>query len=300
MSDLAISGTTLAICSAATFALVVALILIFKHYIRKRSEQLLAKEQSPSRLLPIKNKYLEVNVFRWSSTFLNVGLLLAVALVFLAFSWTTYEKQVDISDKYWDEEDLVVEIPRTTTPPPPPPPPPPPVIEAVPEEEIEEEEEIEFMDQLVEEDTEVVPPPAPIKKVAPPPPPPPPPVVEDEITNFILIEDKPLFQECEGVKRAEQEKCFTDHLLKYVYGEVNYPAIARENGIEGNVFIKFVIEKTGKVGTIDILRSPSEILSKETVRVMEKLKREVTFIPGMQRKRPVRVQFTMPVKYKLN
>jgi len=299
MSDLAISGLTLAICSLTSIALVFALILFFKHYIHKRSEQIIAKDQSLNKTIATRNKYLAVNVFRWSNTFLNVGLSLAIALVFLAFSWTTYEEAPIFETAGHEMEELVV-IPRTKTlPPPPPPPPSPPVIEEVPEEEIDEEEEIEFIDQLVEEETEMAPP-TPVVKTAPPPPPPPPVEEDDSDIPFMLIQDKPLFQECEGVKREEQEKCFTDHLMKYIYGEVAYPPIARENGIEGNVFIKFVIEKSGRVGTIEILRSPSELLTKETMRVMNKLKEEVVFIPGMQRKRPVRVQFTMPVKYKLN
>ncbi|MEN0046770.1 MAG: energy transducer TonB [Bacteroidota bacterium] len=299
MTDLAISGTTLAMCGVAALFFILVLILFFRRYIYKRSEQIITSEQSPRKSIATRNKYLAVNVFRWSNTFLNVGLTLAVALVLLAFSWTTYEKAPVYDDIGIEIEELMV-IPRTTPPPPPLPPPPPPVIEAVPDEEIEEEEEIEFMDQLVEETTEVAPPPTPVAKPTSTPPPPPPMVENDADIPFMLIEDKPMFKECEGIKRAEQEKCFTSNLMKFVYGEVAYPAIARENGIQGNVIVKFVIEKSGKVGTIEVLRSPSEILSKETVRVMEKLKQEVTFIPGMQRKRPVRVQFTMPVKYKLN
>lgn len=300
MTDLAISGATLATCSAVAMLLVFVLILFFKRYIYKQSEQIITSEQTPRQSIATRNKYLVVNVFRWSNTFLNVGLTLAVALTLLAFSWTTYEEQVDISSMDWVDEDLIVEIPRTTTPPPPLPPPPPPVIEEVPEEEIEEEEDIEFKDQLIEEDTKIAPPPTPVAKVTTPAPPPPPVEEDDSDIPFMLIEDKPMFKKCEGIKREEQEVCFKDNLMKFVYGEVNYPSIARENGIEGNVIVKFVIEKSGKIGAIEVLRSPSDILSKETVRVMEKLKKKETFIPGMQRKRPVRVQFTMPVMFKLN
>ena len=123
--------------------------------------------------LEASNKYPDVNTFKLSRPIFLFGLVLSLAATLFAFSWTTFDRGVDISGLSLEiDEELEIEPPRTAEPPPPPPPPPPPVIEEVPEEEIEEEEEPEFIDQDVDEE-DVIEEPTPVVEEAPPPPPPP-------------------------------------------------------------------------------------------------------------------------------
>jgi len=89
-----------------------------------------------------------------------------------------------------------------------------------------------------------------------------------------------------------------DHMVfwKDVNSRLIYPQIAVDAGIEGTVFVSFVVDKTGKMTDIKILRSKDPILSNEVLRV---LKNSKTWTPGMQRKRPVDVSYSMAFKFKL-
>ena len=85
-------------------------------------------------------------------------------------------------------------------------------------------------------------------------------------------------------------------LMKYISNNIKYPPIAAENGIEGRVVVRFVVEKNGKVSDINILRSVDPSLDKEAARVIRSMP---TWIPGMQNGRNVAVYYTLPVLFKL-
>ncbi len=72
--------------------------------------------------------------------------------------------------------------------------------------------------------------------------------------------------------------------------------VAADNGVQGKVYLKFVVEKNGKVGEVVVLRSPDKLLEKEAVRVVKTLPK---FEPGMQRGKPVRVWYQVPVTFRL-
>jgi protein TonB len=300
MGDIALNGSTVLIGIAIIFILVVGLIFSFRTRFSKLDREHL-KETEGIWDLTSRTKYPQANAFKYSGTLLGLGVALSLLATILAFSWTTYEEVIDVSAYDLEiEEDIEIEPPRTAEPPPPPPPPPPPVIEEVPEEEIEEEEEIEFEDMTVEEETviEAPPPPEP-KKEAPPPPPPPPPPSEPEI--FKVVEEMPRFPGCEHLgSKAEKQKCHQEKLLQFVYKNIKYPAIARENGVEGQVVVRFVVDEKGKVGKAEILRDIGAGCGKEALRVVELMNGMAqTWIPGKQRGRPVKVWFNLPVKFKL-
>ncbi|MFT6356482.1 MAG: protein TonB, partial [Saprospiraceae bacterium] len=154
-----ISGNALVTVLVLTIVAILALIFVMRNVFTKRSTSgLKEKYQANPGASPLtgRNKYPDVDVFSLSGTFFNFGLMAAIGLVILAFSWTQYDAKIDVSD-YMDTLDEIIETepPRTAEPPPPPPPPPPPVIQEVPEEDIEEEP-IEFKDTSIEEDTEIV------------------------------------------------------------------------------------------------------------------------------------------------
>jgi protein TonB len=80
-----------------------------------------------------------------------------------------------------------------------------------------------------------------------------------------------------------------------------YPQICLENGFEGKVFVQFVVEKSGKISNIKILRQPEgdlgKALGKEAIRVVKSLK---AFTPGTLNGEPKRVVMTIPIVFKLS
>lgn len=282
--------------------LVVAIILVVR-YLLNSKKNLKQKYEGKTWASPMigRNKYPDVDSFRLRSSVLLFGLVASLATIFIVFNWTTYEKATDFSA--YDltvDEDFEIEPPRTTEPPKPPPPPPPPVIEEVPEEEIlDDEEPIEFEDQSVEADDDVEAPPEDTVKAAPPPPPPPPPPKEEEI--FQIVEQMPRFPGCEDIrKKAEKEQCATKKLYEFIYSKLNYPAIARENGIEGKVTLRFAINKKGKVSQVKILRDIGGGCGDAAAKVIKSMNNmSKKWVPGKQGGRKVSVWYTLPVVFKL-
>ncbi|MEM9885934.1 MAG: energy transducer TonB [Bacteroidota bacterium] len=300
MNDFAVSSSTLLIGLIGLCVLTLSVIFVMRNLLSKRAKTDWSDQKTSNSNVIGRNKYPAVNAFKWSNTFFMLSLTIALSVVFMAFNWTQYEEKIFIPyDISIFDEDLIQEPPRTTTPPPPLPPPPP-VIEAVPEEEIEEEE-IEFVDLLVEEETEIAPPPKPVVKSAPPTPPPAPPVIEEEEPIFVIVEDMPRFPGCKDIfDEDEAKKCTDMALTKFLYKNLKYPPIARENGIDGTCVVRFTIEKSGKVSGIELLRDQGGGLGAESVRVVKLMQdQDIEWRPGMQRGQPVRVSFTLPVKFKL-
>ncbi|MEM0991613.1 MAG: energy transducer TonB [Bacteroidota bacterium] len=302
-SDLTVTGGALLGTVIGALILVVGIILVMKNVLSGRSKSGLADKYDSGAGLAARNKYPDVNAFKWSNTFFMLALALSLGLIVMAFNWTQFEEQVIIPDDALEfDEELIQEPPRTAEPPPPPPPPPPPVIEEVPEEELDEEEEIEFVDMTVEEETVIQEPPPPVKKAAPPPPPPPPPPAPKEEEIFRVVEDMPRFPGCEGkgLSKDELKKCAEGKMLEFLYKNINYPAIARENGVEGTAVVQFTVEKDGSITDAKLARDPGAGTGQEAVRVIEMMNSKgLNWIPGKQRGRPVRVRFTLPVKFKL-
>ncbi len=85
-------------------------------------------------------------------------------------------------------------------------------------------------------------------------------------------------------------------LMKYLQSHINYPPMAAENNIQGRVVVQFVVDKTGKVGEVKVVRSVDKDLDKEAVRVCKSLPK---FTPGRQNGQAVSVWYTLPVTFKL-
>ncbi len=304
---LEITGINFLMTLVATGLVLAVVILLIRWQLARRGrQQLLTGHNKP--LPSFVKQYPAVNVFKQAPTILRFSLAVSLMLVFFAFNWTTYEREVYIPDHvtFLDGGPEVIRTPPPPLPPPPPPPPPP-VIEEVPEAEVEED--VEFEDTTVEEETEVIAPPQP---PAPPPPPtiediptpsPPPPieiVEEDPEANkiFINVQQMPRFIGCEDIGGTNTDKkvCAEKKMLEFIYKNINYPTIARENGIQGMAVISFVIEKDGSVTTPQIIRNVAGGCGKEALRVVKTMPK---WIPGKQRNKAVRVQFNLPVRFKL-
>ena len=234
---------------------------------------------------PKKNE--KVDLSKNSSLYFVIGLSLILLISWQAIEWKTYDKSLygyealNIEDDD-DEEIPITEQIKTPPPPPPPPPPAPEIIEVVEDEEEVEETVIESTETNEDEIIEV-------EEVE----------IEEEFDDvdvpFAVIEDVPIFPGCEKVKKSERRNCFQDRMNKHIRKNFRYPEIAQEMGIQGRVYVNFIISKDGSITNIR-MRGPDTNLEKEAQRIISKLP---TMIPGKQRGRAVRVPFSIPITFRL-
>ena len=86
-------------------------------------------------------------------------------------------------------------------------------------------------------------------------------------------------------------------LLKYLAENIKYPVIAQENGIQGRVICQFVVNRDGSIVEVEVVRTGGDAsLDKEAVRVIKAMPK---WKAGMQRGKPVRVKYTLPVVFRL-
>ena len=126
--------------------------------------------------------------------------------------------------------------------------------------------------------------------------------VVQEAKQKIVVEEKPAVEEKkqeEVFKVVEQMPQFPGGeaaLMKYLSSHINYPPMAAENNIQGRVIVQFVVDKTGRVGDVQVVRSVDKDLDREAVRVCKSLPK---FTPGRQNGHPVSVWYTLPIQFKL-
>ena len=124
---------------------------------------------------------------------------------------------------------------------------------------------------------------------------------EKEQKVYKVVEEMPRFPGCEdlGLEKKERKECSEGEMLKFIYSNIRYPDEARENGTEGKVVVQFAINKEGKVENAKVLRDLEFGCGEEVLRIMEKMTEEITWIPGMQKGEKVKVQYTLPIRFKL-
>jgi periplasmic protein TonB len=112
-----------------------------------------------------------------------------------------------------------------------------------------------------------------------------------------LIEDAPVYKGCEGLSKEENKKCFDKKMTRFVVR--NFDAnLAQELGLHSGkhkMYSQFIIDKTGAVIDI-IIKAPHPKLEKELDRIIRKLPQ---FTPGKQRKKPVKVKYTLPISFQV-
>ena len=86
-------------------------------------------------------------------------------------------------------------------------------------------------------------------------------------------------------------------MLKYIMENIKYPEQAMKEGIQGRVTVRFIVEKDGSISNVKPVLSVHPLLDKEAVRVVNSMPK---WSPGKQKGKPVRVQFNVPVMFKLN
>ena len=224
-------------------------------------------------------KSLKADLESKRNIFLMVGLVIALGVTLLAFEWTTKPSKADSlgSMQSQEVEEEIIPITREQEVKPPPPPPPPKVVEVlnIVEDDVEIEDELEIEDSEADDET--------IIDVAP--------VIqteeeeeEDEAQVFFIVEDMPEFP---GGELA---------LRKYIANAISYPVIAQENGIQGKVYVTFVVDKDGSISDGRIARGVDPSLDKEALRVVNMLPK---WKAGKQRGKPVRVSYTVPINFVL-
>ena len=121
-------------------------------------------------------------------------------------------------------------------------------------------------------------------------------VIEEYVAPEIEEED---IQEAEIFTIVEEMPDFpggTQKLAEYLAKNIKYPQMARESGIQGRVFISFVVEPDGSVSNVNVMRSLGGGCDEEAVRVVKSMPK---WKPGKQRGKPVRVSYILPVNFKL-
>ncbi len=128
------------------------------------------------------------------------------------------------------------------------------------------------------------PPPQPTNSVAPPPPPPPPPPTKDVNPIYTVVENMPQFP---GGDEAR---------VKYMIENVKYPETAKDKGVQGSVYVSFVVEKDGRITNTKVVKGVEKSLDTEAFRVVSAMPK---WTPGKEKGKAVRVQFNMPIQFKL-
>jgi protein TonB len=210
----------------------------------------------------------DISIENKKGLFFQIGLITTLVIVLGAFEWKSYEK-VDYNLGQLNLDDLeeeIIPITKQEIKPPPPPPPPPEVIEIV-EDEVEIEEELEIEDTESDEDIAIE--------------------IEEESDDefFMVVENMPEFP---GGDLG---------LMKYIQRNVKYPPIAKEYNITGKVYVSFIVDKSGSVTNVKIVRGVDKTLDAEALRVVKSLPK---YKPGKQRGKAVRVMFTIPINFTLN
>ncbi len=208
--------------------------------------------------------------------FMQIGMIISLLIAWLAFEHKSYDKrEIDpslLNREVTIDEEMVeitkqdeqkpqpVEVPKQTT-----------QLEIVQDDV--EVEDIEINADV--EQNEVL-----EEYVAPE-------VVEEEVVEqeiFKIVEEMPAFPGGEA------------KLMEYVAKNVKYPQIARETGVQGRVYVNFVVEPDGSVSNVSVLRGIGGGCDEEAIRVVKSMPK---WKPGKQRGKAVRVSYMLPVNFKL-
>lgn len=209
---------------------------------------------------------------------LEIGLVCVMGAVFLAFQWKSYEKPVyELATVHWvPVEEEAVPITRPEQPPPPVPPQNLQQLVVV-EDQVDVSDEVVF-DVEANQKTEIrVYEPVVFTPVQEPEP--------EDPEIFVVVEEMPMFPGGEAAR------------IEYLTRNLRYPRLAMEAGIEGSVFLTFVVMPDGSIGDVRLLRGIGGGCDEEAIRVVSGMPR---WIPGRQRGVPVKVQYNMPVRFILN
>jgi protein TonB len=226
-------------------------------------------------------KYARVDMENKRSMFFMFGLIISLAIVLIAFEWRSPVKKVEVKESLRnvtpDEEyipptraeEKVVAPPPVTAP----------VVEfVIVDNETKVDDNLEIFDSEANAKTSIdapvyVPAAASVEEEA-----------EENQPVFIIVEEMPEFP---GGMKA---------LTSYIAKTIKYPVIAQENGIQGKVYVSFVVDTKGRVTNAKVIRGVDPALDEEALRVVNSLP---LWKPGRQGGKAVRVSFSVPISFVL-
>ena len=219
----------------------------------------------------------QANLETKKGIFMQIGLVLVLSIVLIAFEWTTSDVNIDLSlmeQEVVVEDDIVPITRQEEVKPPPPPPPQVTDVLTIVEDDVELDEDLDIFDTEMDDTREFD------MTISMD--------LEEEDRSdteiFYIVEEMPEFP---GGEEA---------LRKYLNTAVKYPPIAQENGIAGRVTVQFVINQNGEVTNVTIARGVDPSLDREAIRVVQAMPK---WKPGRQRNRPVKVSYTVPINFVL-
>ncbi|MDR9387565.1 MAG: energy transducer TonB [Balneolaceae bacterium] len=213
----------------------------------------------------IERKKPNADLRRFYGVLYQVGLIAALVIFIAAVRFefrSAPPEEIELNEQEVVEMEEIVQTRQMETPPPPPRPP---VPVEVPNDEVIEDVDINIDADLALDGPLNVPPP--------------PPPAEEEEEFFTVVENMPeLIGGLAGLQAS-----------------ITYPEMARKAGIEGRVFLQFIVNERGEVENPRVVRGIGGGCDEEALKAIRKAK----FKPGLQRGRPVRVQYNLPVVFKL-
>jgi len=212
--------------------------------------------------------------------FLEIGFIFSLGLALLAFEWTSKSEDSQGFQNHRKSNPVQESIPITHQERQKPiePPPPPQAIEVlnIIDNEVQIKDELRLEETGADMDTRIL-----LDAFG---------QEESEESEeqkiFFVAEEMPIF-------KGNGIAAFRDYIQKHI----EYPVIASENGIEGTVFLSFVVDTCGGVSGVTIMKGVDPSINKEAKRVV---KSAPQWEPGKQKGRPVKVQFIVPVVFTLH
>ncbi len=214
------------------------------------------------------------NLENKKSLFFQIGLVIALVNVLCAFQWKFHERVIFKPDQgiviHHDVEMIEITIPE--------PPKPPPINElteiiTTPNDDLSDD-----FDFKVDIDANATT------------------IVQDFVITYMPSEEPvedPIFSTAEVMPEFPGG---VQALYRYLGQNLNYPAQEREAGVQGTVFIGFVVEKDGSITHVHVQRSVSNGLDTEALRVIRNMP---DWLPGRMGVNPVRFSYTLPVSFRL-
>lgn len=204
---------------------------------------------------------------KYYSVFLQLGLLVTLVIFIVAVNVDLRSEgpeEYELDEQELIEMEEIIQTEHTETPPPPPRPP---VPQEVPDDEIIEDSDFNIDAEMRLDGPMDLPPPPPEEEEEP------------EEDFFTVVEEMP---ELIGG-------------LQELQASIEYPDQARRAGIEGRVYVQFIVNEEGQVEDPQVIRGIGGGADEEALRAV----RQAQFRPGMQRGRPVRVQYSLPIVFQL-
>lgn len=232
-------------------------------------------------------KYPRADLNKKSGLFFVIGLTIVLFFVWRALELKTYPKENAAIEQLTVTDYLEEKVPVIIALNVPPPPAAPEVIEIV--EDVAEIEETVIQSTEINQETIVEEAPLKVEDIA---------VLEEEEdieVPFAVIENVPVFPGCKESSNEALKACFQKKIQEHIIKHFNYPDVAVELGIEGKVYVQFIIDNTGYITNIRT-RGPDKLLEREANRIIAALPQ---MTPGRQRGRAVKVPYTIPITFRL-